>query len=150
MHRFCLLSARLAGLILLAALQFASTGARAQASDQASLFGGTFCPGGVKELGMPFEKVRLCPFEEKYLGSIILMDTNFCPRGTAEARGQPMAISQNTALYSLFGSTFGGDDRTKFNLPDLRGKGPTELRGDNNYGFMRYCVVVQGDYPARQ
>lgn len=47
---------------------------------------------------------------------------NFCPRGWSTAEGQLLAISSNTALFSLLGTTFGGDGRTTFGLPDLRGR----------------------------
>ena len=48
----------------------------------------------------------------------------FCPQGWAEANGQLLPISQNTALFSLFGTTYGGDGMTTFALPDLRGRVP--------------------------
>ena len=49
---------------------------------------------------------------------------NFAPRGWALCDGQLLAISQNDALFSLFGTQFGGDGRTTFGLPDLRGRIP--------------------------
>jgi microcystin-dependent protein len=49
---------------------------------------------------------------------------NFAPRGWALADGQLLAISQNDALFSLFGTIYGGDGRTTFGLPDLRGRIP--------------------------
>jgi microcystin-dependent protein len=58
------------------------------------------------------------------LGSICMVGFNFCPRGYADASGQLMAISQNSALFSLLGTTYGGDGRTTFALPDLRGRVP--------------------------
>lgn len=61
---------------------------------------------------------------DSYLGEICLMATNFCPRNTAEAAGQILAISQNTALFSLYGTTFGGNGTSNFALPDLRGRIP--------------------------
>lgn len=61
---------------------------------------------------------------EPYLGEICLMATNFCPRNTIEAAGQVLPIAQNTALFSLYGTTFGGDGRVTFALPDLRGRIP--------------------------
>jgi microcystin-dependent protein len=45
---------------------------------------------------------------------------SFCPRGYAEANGSLIATSENTALFSLLGNTYGGDGRTTFALPDLR------------------------------
>lgn len=59
---------------------------------------------------------------QPYLGEIILMPTNFCPRGYTAAAGQILAISTNTALFSLLGTTYGGNGVTTFNLPDLRGR----------------------------
>ena len=47
---------------------------------------------------------------------------NFAPRGWARCDGQLLAISQNTALFSILGTTYGGDGRTTFALPDLRGR----------------------------
>ncbi len=59
---------------------------------------------------------------EPYLGSICVTAAVFCPRGYAEASGQILAISSNSALFSLMGTTYGGDGRTTFGLPDLRGR----------------------------
>lgn len=50
--------------------------------------------------------------------------TGFCPRGWADASGQILPIASNTALFSLLGTTFGGDGRTSFGLPDLRSRHP--------------------------
>jgi len=59
-----------------------------------------------------------------YLGSVCIMAANFCPRGYADAAGQLLAISSNTALFSLLGTMYGGDGRVTFALPDLRGRAP--------------------------
>ncbi|GAB5378715.1 MAG: tail fiber protein [Aliiglaciecola sp.] len=56
------------------------------------------------------------------LGEIQVVGFNFCPRGWAAADGQILAINQNQSLYSLLGTTYGGDGRTSFALPDLRGR----------------------------
>jgi len=61
---------------------------------------------------------------EPYLGSIEMVGFTFAPRGWADCDGQLLAISQNTALYSLLGTTYGGDGRTTFGLPDMRGRVP--------------------------
>ena len=58
------------------------------------------------------------------LGSICIVAYNFCPHGYADAAGQLLSIAQNTALFSLLGTQFGGDGRTTFALPDLRGRAP--------------------------
>jgi len=60
--------------------------------------------------------------QDEYIGEIITVGFNFCPRGTLEANGQLLSISQNTALFSLLGTIYGGDGRTTFALPDLRGR----------------------------
>jgi microcystin-dependent protein len=59
---------------------------------------------------------------EAFLGTIRLVGFNFAPVGWALCQGQAMPISQNTALFSLIGTTFGGDGMQTFNLPDLRGR----------------------------
>ena len=56
------------------------------------------------------------------LGEITWFAGNFAPRGYAIAQGQLLSINQNQALFSLLGTTFGGDGRTTFQLPDLRGR----------------------------
>ena len=57
-----------------------------------------------------------------YLGELSLNGYSFCPRGTVGADGQLLPINQNQALFSLYGTTFGGDGRTTFGIPDLRGR----------------------------
>jgi len=57
-----------------------------------------------------------------YLGQIIQGGWNFNPRGTALCNGQTLAIAQNSALFALLGTTFGGNGQTTFNLPDLRSR----------------------------
>lgn len=59
---------------------------------------------------------------ELYIGQIILFAGNFAIRSLAFCNGQLLSISQNTALFSLLGTTYGGDGRTTFGLPDLRGR----------------------------
>jgi microcystin-dependent protein len=56
-----------------------------------------------------------------YLGTVQFFANNFVPRGYAPCYGQLMSIAQNAALYNLLGTAFGGDGRTTFALPDLRG-----------------------------
>jgi microcystin-dependent protein len=57
-----------------------------------------------------------------FLGTIRLVGFNFAPVGWALCQGQTLTISQNTALFSLLGTFFGGDGVQNFNLPDLRGR----------------------------
>ena len=59
---------------------------------------------------------------EPFIGEIRMVGFNFAPRGWALCDGQLLAIAQNTALFSLLGTTYGGDGRTTFGLPDLRGR----------------------------
>ena len=59
---------------------------------------------------------------EPFLGEIKLVGFNFPPRGWAECNGQLLPIAQNSALFSLLGTIYGGDGRTTFGLPDLRGR----------------------------
>jgi microcystin-dependent protein len=59
---------------------------------------------------------------DPFIGEIILFAGNFAPRGWALCDGALLPISQNTALFSILGTTYGGDGRTTFGLPDLRGR----------------------------
>jgi microcystin-dependent protein len=61
---------------------------------------------------------------EPYVGEISWFAGNFAPRGWAFCDGQLLAVSQNDALFSLLGTIYGGDGRTTFGLPDLRGRVP--------------------------
>ena len=61
---------------------------------------------------------------EPFVGEIRMFAGNFAPRGWAYCDGQLLAVSQNDALFSLFGTIYGGDGRTTFGLPDLRGRFP--------------------------
>lgn len=59
---------------------------------------------------------------DNFVGQMLTVGFNFCPRGWARADGQLEAISQNEALFSLLGTTYGGDGRTTFGLPERRGR----------------------------
>jgi microcystin-dependent protein len=61
---------------------------------------------------------------EPFVGEVRMFAGNFAPRGWAFCDGQLLAVSQNDALFSLFGTIYGGDGRTTFGLPDLRGRIP--------------------------
>ncbi|MFD0860866.1 phage tail protein [Sungkyunkwania multivorans] len=61
---------------------------------------------------------------DPFLGEIIMFGGNFAPRGWALCDGQLLPISQYSALFSILGTTYGGDGRTTFALPDLRGRTP--------------------------
>lgn len=59
-----------------------------------------------------------------FIGQIAMFGFKFAPRGWALCNGQLLPISQNEALYSLLGTTYGGNGRTNFGVPDLRGRAP--------------------------
>ena len=61
---------------------------------------------------------------EGYLAQILMFGGNFAPRNWVFCDGQLLAISQNTALFSLLGTTYGGDGRTTFGIPEMRGRVP--------------------------
>lgn len=66
---------------------------------------------------------------EPFLGQITMFAGTFNPRGWAFCQGQLLPIAQNSALFSLLGTTYGGDGRTTFALPDLRGRFPRGSQG---------------------
>jgi microcystin-dependent protein len=68
---------------------------------------------------------------EPFLSEIRIMSFQFAPKGWALCNGQLLPINQNQALFSLLGTTYGGDGRVNFALPDLRGRVPTHT-GDGN------------------
>lgn len=61
---------------------------------------------------------------EPFIGQITIVAFDFAPKGWALCNGQILPIAQNTALFSLLGTTFGGNGQTTFALPDLRGRTP--------------------------
>jgi len=63
---------------------------------------------------------------DAFVGEIRLIATNFAPNGWALCNGQLLMISQNTALYALLGTRYGGDGKTTFALPDFRNKVPMQ------------------------
>ncbi|MGS2741046.1 phage tail protein [Sinomicrobium sp. M5D2P17] len=74
--------------------------------------------------------------EEELIGVIKLFAGNFAPRGWAFCNGQLLAIAQNQALFSLLGTTYGGDGRTTFALPDLRGRVPVHAGNSQGPGLQ--------------
>src|ERR1700676_3895302 len=62
-----------------------------------------------------------------FLSEIKVLSFNFAPKGWALCNGQLLPINQNQALFSLLGTTYGGDGRVNFALPDLRGKVPIHM-----------------------
>ncbi len=61
---------------------------------------------------------------DPFIGQITMFAGNFAPRSYAFCDGQLLAVTQNDALFALLGTTYGGDGRTTFGLPDLRGRLP--------------------------
>ena len=90
------------------------------------------------------------------LGQIILFAGNYAPSGWAFCNGQLLPISQNTALFSLLGTTYGGNGQTTFALPDLRGRAPIHFGqgvGLTNYnlgetGGEESVTLTQTEMPA--
>lgn len=79
---------------------------------------------------------------EPFLGEIRLMGFNFAPRGWAFSDGQLLPISQNSALFSLYGTIYGGDGRTTFALPDLRGR--VAIHEGHGPGLSNYVLGSKG------
>lgn len=79
---------------------------------------------------------------DPFLGEIILFAGNFAPRGWAFCDGQLLPISQYSALFSILGTTYGGDGRTTFALPDLRGRVP--IHQGRGPGLSDYRLGAKG------
>lgn len=106
---------------------------------------------------------------EPFLGQIQAFGFNFAPRGWAKCEGQILQISQNTALFSLLGTMYGGDGRTTFGLPDLRGRTMVGQSENTEMGNVTsanvdsgsssdsqihslgvsMCIALQGVFPSR-
>ena len=71
---------------------------------------------------------------EPFLAEIRMFGFNFAPRGWAWCDGQILPINQNQSLYSLLGTTYGGDGKSDFALPDLRGRVPVHVSGSFSPG----------------
>ena len=84
---------------------------------------------------------------EPLLAEISLFGGNFAPRNWAFCEGQTLKIASNTALFSLLGTTYGGDGRTTFKLPDLR-PAEEQLKTGGRRG-PRYIIATQGIFPSR-
>ncbi len=92
-----------------------------------------------------------------FIGEIAAMGIfGFCPRGWAETNGALLPIAQNSALFSLLGTTFGGDGRTTFGLPDLRGRTPVGVGTGaglssvawGQRGGAEYVVLTESQLPS--
>ncbi len=93
---------------------------------------------------------------EPFIGELCQFPYNFAPRGWAFCHGQLIAIQQNPALFSLLGTSFGGDGVHTFGLPDLRPKNedgtPIQLYVGQIYEnkpYMETSIALEGVYPPR-
>lgn len=85
-----------------------------------------------------------------YLGELRLMSFGFPPRGWAHADGTTMSIAQNQALFSLFGTMYGGNGQTTFALPDLRGRTPIHIGAgwvQGEFGGEEFHTVTLNELP---
>src|SRR6476619_4543460 len=83
---------------------------------------------------------------EPFLAEIRMVSFNFAPRGWALCNGQLLSIAQNTALFSLLGTTYGGDGRTTFALPNLQSRVPMHFGtqpGGPSYSLGQQAGVEQ-------
>jgi microcystin-dependent protein len=71
---------------------------------------------------------------EPFLSEIRIMSFGFAPKGWARCEGQLLPINQNQALFSLLGTTYGGDGRVNFGLPDLRSRVPIHMGSGHTLG----------------
>ncbi|MBN2701433.1 MAG: phage tail protein [Methylohalobius sp. ZOD2] len=91
---------------------------------------------------------------EPYLGEIKIWGLSFSPRGWAYCDGQLMAIAQNSALYSLLGTQFGGDGHTTFGLPKMQGRAPvhpsshTDVATAGQMGGQEYVTLSAAQLPS--
>ena len=79
---------------------------------------------------------------DPFVAEIRMFGFNFAPKGWAFCNGQLLPISQNTALFSLLGTTYGGDGKSTFALPDLQGSTP--LHPGQGQGLSLYDLGQQG------
>lgn len=106
---------------------------------------------------------------DQFLGEIAMFGSNFPPKGWMACDGRLLPIAQNQALFALLGTTYGGDGRTTFALPDLRGCAPIHMDEENPLGARQtafstgvqspndgpgylaitFCIAVQGIFPSQ-
>ena len=79
-----------------------------------------------------------------FLGQILMFGGNFAPRGWAFCNGQLLSIAQNQALFSILGTIYGGDGRTSFGLPELRGRVPVHAGGSSGPGLTNRPLGSRG------
>ena len=83
-----------------------------------------------------------------FMAELKLMSFNFAPKGWAQCNGQLLPINQNQALFSLLGTTYGGDGRVNFALPDLRGRVPIHVGQGwilGNVGGQEFHTLTQSE-----
>jgi len=80
---------------------------------------------------------------DPFLGEIQLFAFNFCPKGWVRANGAILSISQNTALFALLGTTYGGDGLSYFALPNW---GPIPVAGG---ATLTACIALVGVFPSQ-
>jgi microcystin-dependent protein len=93
---------------------------------------------------------------DQFVAEIRLFTGNFAPKGWAFCDGQVMPISQNTALFSLLGTTYGGDGKSNFALPNLQGAAPLQagqgpglaLRSLGETGGEQVVTLLETEMPA--
>jgi microcystin-dependent protein len=85
-----------------------------------------------------------------FLGELRVVAYTFAPRGWAMCNGQLLAISQNTALFAILGTTYGGDGRSNFGLPNFQGRAPIHAGigfALGQTGGEQDHVLIQGEVP---
>ncbi|MBA5637459.1 phage tail protein [Duganella sp. LX20W] len=85
---------------------------------------------------------------EPFLGEIKMTSFGFAPRGWALCNGQLLPINQNQALFSILGTSFGGDGRVTFALPDMRGRVPVHGFNVGERGGEAQHTVTQQEMPV--
>src|SRR5438045_7604430 len=83
---------------------------------------------------------------EGFIGEIRMFGGNFAPKGYQLCNGQILPIAQNTALFSILGTTYGGNGQTTFGLPDLRGRAP--VSAGQGPGLPNYDLGTQTGSPT--
>ncbi|HEX8640488.1 MAG TPA: tail fiber protein [Allosphingosinicella sp.] len=81
---------------------------------------------------------------DPFVAEIRIFGFNFAPTGWAQCNGQLLPISQNTALFSLLGTIYGGDGKSTFALPNLQGSVPIHTGNDQGPGLSQYDLGQQG------
>jgi microcystin-dependent protein len=88
---------------------------------------------------------------QPFLGEIKIISWNFAPKGWAFCNGQLLPINQNQALFSILGTTYGGDGRVNFGLPEFRGRVPVHVgQGlvQGQKGGEEFHTLIQSEMPA--